>query len=126
MFLLYIIAAISVHKHLFDPKIKLCILFLIIYLSSNSYKRTTLRLKIYHHFYSCAHTVLSANVRASGHSSLPVYASACRTFIVNGHAALCAAPPPMKARWLRACPLDSFHRKMPETSDKPKISGISF
>ena len=83
MFLLYIIAAISVHKHLFDSKIKLCILFLIIYLSSNSYKRTTFHLKIYHHFYSCAHTVLSANVRVFGHSSLPVYASACRAFIVK-------------------------------------------
>ena len=35
-----------------------------------------------------AHTVLSANVRASGQASLPVCASACRAFIVNGHAAV--------------------------------------
>ena len=45
-----------------------------------------------------AHTVLSANVRASGQASLPVCASACRAFIVNFHAALGAAPPRMKAR----------------------------
>ncbi len=71
MLLLYIIAAISVHKHLFDSKIKLCILFLTLHLSGNSYKRTTFHFKIYHHFYSRAHTVLSANVRVSGQASCP-------------------------------------------------------
>ena len=64
-----------------------------------------------------AHTVLSANVRASGQASLPVCASACRAFIVNFHAALGAAPPRMKAR-IAPC-LRHSRNPAPKYSDFP-------
>ena len=64
-----------------------------------------------------AHTVLSANVRASGQASLPVCASACRAFIINFHAALGAAPPRMKAR-IAPC-LRHSRNPAPKYSDFP-------